>query len=1378
LSNCTCTLCELGIPCSRISEGSPNYGELIERITEDGLDPRILEALLCFSRSLTCQFVTEDEYTKITEDEFIKILEDFLFIFLCYESIKKINSDWSITDQTHKWLKNKDWQKGYDVVKSGNFDIDTSNNFSSLYAYISAGQESIGSNVYERISNFVQNTRDIETCTVHALRSIGKELGAGDIQFFDINYPNELRDIIDIFSVKSSKVLLEGSMLTNDSLETIENLIEIGPISNVMEGYDIDDPLWTDDQKSFVEQVSGNYTKVYDSEYLDYMECAISGILIKFLNLTEVEDYRTPPDEPEIEDEKIDLQVDRNFNVKLATDKFQSGEARFSDFTQSQQYLITSEIDRRRNESIKGNPFSKFIYEKQKKVREYVAFIENINNFGAIISKDSCNTIPEGGVCSFNSETSAALVDNTIRILRNICIGTSYQREYFRYLSQKHAIIGTKSIISEVLREYFGRNFSDQNDWRYKLLCGNQFGNIIPSNLSESITPLPLSALNTDIQVVEYFDTTEYMNISAVNDTVVNSVNSRYWEGEAYEDILTTSEHLPSEVSSFYFDKLGMNNKSYSEIQTFLNKVYEMGAVSATPETIRGTGFEWPTILFEPCELSGDQISSLITNYCNTPSLTGRISAVCNAVGTSGICEITDLLYDFCVPPLTGIYEPCVLSGDAISALVSGYCNIGAISSDISSVCNAYGVSSICEVTDLLAPFCDDPIVSPYLSAFCDIIELSGQSVLLPEPLSAFCEIMAASGDTIVLSSSVTDPLSAELRRYLGSENGEFPPANIKNQRHPSIAHIPILEALIEKTTNSFFVSLRNIILDNVENEIQTIADKINQFGVTINSWKRDNYDLTAYESAYEFSENTDFRGLQNPQIDRDGPWHPGALSAFIDNTSGFIQDFLSGQNSHYDHIEISDLDKTKIGNQLQLYENDIKSLCGQIIYEYAVDCFSNHYTLFKTEDEFDLSGKMWVRYKNHPLSFPMINGDFDLSQVDDTDIVTLEDVVNNVYDFRIYDSEFLAFGSGNSTSGFVSYAQISNDFNFSENRDRLKFSKDDVFAFEGISVKEDEKFVGFYNHEDNVIITKLKNINTNGNDSFLLSGSTGNDYTASFIFNSFNTDRGILRRTVNTNLKYDEYTIPLSSSEYHNQWKLAKGEDLLTIAYEHTLPVSGWDTWVDGVGLYDPTLDGCCSNILDNGIGTIDFEVTNRGIASTLYDNDYFIRYTELGYLPVNSFDMVAFSLEEGENQNFQYFGCEGTSGEIYLNDFDPFNVSNDLSGRLVIQAPSVYPIWDSLAITWDEANFRWGDKFIVNQIFTTPGESRTFYFISNDEALISEINVTYISGGCHQFNIELVGLLPRYLWEDSDRRIFESDDFEILEEWDVLYEDIFDFT
>ena len=155
--------------------------------------------------------------------------------------ITKNNENWSITDKIYEWIRNSEWQEGYSDVLDGSYTdkvlVDGKVNFnnayanSNLWALMHIGNEEVGKQIYERIANLVPNIRDVETCDIHALYSISKELGVENPSDFDYPYPEEVYRLVNILSINKNKLLYNEVLTEASKLSFSENIDGVRDLS-------------------------------------------------------------------------------------------------------------------------------------------------------------------------------------------------------------------------------------------------------------------------------------------------------------------------------------------------------------------------------------------------------------------------------------------------------------------------------------------------------------------------------------------------------------------------------------------------------------------------------------------------------------------------------------------------------------------------------------------------------------------------------------------------------------------------------------------------------------------------------------------------------------------------------------------------------------------------------------------------------------------------------------------------------------------------------------------------------------------------------------------------------------------------------------------
>jgi hypothetical protein len=337
-----------------------------------------------------------------------------------------------------------------------------------------------------------------------------------------------------------------------------------------------------------------------------------------------------------------------------------------------------------------------------------------------------------------------------------------------------------------------------------------------------------------------------------------------------------------------------------------------------------------------------------------------------------------------------------------------------------------------------------------------------------------------------------------------------------------------------------------------------------------------------------------DFTDTENPAIDRDGPFNPDVLSAYL------IDHSEANMLQYYKHISPSfEFEKTmpRVDWQLATFYDNIVALEKKHIFQYAFDNFDNHFMLYKENEDLDETGQLWMRYKNHPLPFPLfgagaVSGSCTQSRYyqqlytygsrpavsgDPNPGLDINTVGNNCYDFGIINNTLWILGKNAIGEdkvlimhmNYESFPQPIGATQFT-----VVFNNPDVpVSLPGIGINNDwRNWVGMYDNPDNIVFVAKEEAT---DDSIKFNFHHYNKYTNSFNVSPMNI--------VNINGTYPVYknNDPLFME---NVFRLAVSEEVVSIAYES-----------DNQYLYDYI----------NGITTIDI------LKSTLSDapGDYIIQ-------------------------------------------------------------------------------------------------------------------------------------------------------------------------
>jgi hypothetical protein len=1268
--------------------------------------------------------------------------------------IKK-SPDFSQTNKYNTFIRNPQWQKGYPEVSTGTLQTQTINgvsgipidqDYSALWRFLSASTEDLGNQIFERIDRFITNIRDIDTAELQSLASMAQELGYdGDTTFLSYNYPLEIYNLLNIFSVNREILFNSETILNQLQQYNIFPSVSGNPCSAsiaVMSGYvkTIEDSnvsaiAYTDAEWSSVSSTSadGNlqvydlsgmtisgdgrlYNYISDENYLNILSGAFSTCLSAFVFLKyRYEELYTSPvlqdtsgyvwqhitnqlygselwiDQPTTNEAiielKLRLDIPLSFSEKEYVDGIEQGKLKLSDFTPAQQLVLQAEIQRRQLLLAKTNPLQQFKTDRERKVREYFRFIENFNTTDAalhfvpyeldttkmILSGDRSSSFMYTSACSYQIDTT--YIETVSNTLRNLALKISYFRESLKRLAQKHALAGTSEIVKVAVSELFEKYIYDTfAKWRY-VSGGSDNFNLID-------IPRPD---NFSTEIIDYWDSTEYFNVSALPDYPITkfvsgaAVNERYWLDEYGTSVFTDAE-----ISAFY-SKLGvifpsaqLSTNTYSELLSgFLSRIFDSAALSAYNNSLAST---INYISGESINIGVLSASTLAGGYFDGWPFSGSILYEDNLIlHTDGVANFTLVsgLTLSSTPIYTRTSGETIIVGKGPDAqmLVCGYAPSGFyyVSGTPYVTTNTSGYILTGELSDLYY-YNLWPIAASFVSGVVSGgIYLNSDS---PSAASAVCGYFQAN---LPLSgaSGFVDANSDVLNRYIGNVSGVQPYANYKNQIHPSYALHPFLKRFVEveETTLVSLENLFNMVVSTIDDDFDELVNRIDTYGNTIKSWMPDNISYTSYQTAYEHATNLDSLDEVNENIDIDGPWNVMALSAYLADTLGFIASTSAGTNEYYQHIDLTADELLRISLQLASVSgvavsgtvdgyDTIRSLSNKIIYQYGVDSFENHYMLFKDDRSYDVSGRIWMRYKNHPLALPfsalsgqeIVSGECgyssQMSNVDTTNHICFKDCVNQAFDFGIKNNWMYVVWANNicSNVAFGQLTDITGD---------IYVYQDFHHNFRGFPLSgTNEVYIGTYNHEGtfSVVSVSADSVYNSGSLPFV---SARNKYLMALKFYHFNPDDGV---TYGSKAIYTRYNLApanviryiLSTGEYYyipgvgyyllpgsdfsnatgyrNLFRLTNNKTLLSLCFESQIPLSApgqiRSSFGDSpsAGYYNllrsaSTLSGvsASNDFPENGLTTVEFEFDGADIDfvkdPTIY---YSIPFSKVRYVGI----------------------------------------------------------------------------------------------------------------------------------------------------------------
>lgn len=1050
-------------------------------------------------------------------------------------------------------------------------------------------------------------------------------------------------------------------------------------------------------------------------------------------------------DDQDIRSAKLQYGIDSWFPEKKYVDQINAGIRKMSDFSTTEQIVLELELTRRAKERDKKLGVSKYYVERENRVKDYIRFIDLFNKstetddadeYGVDTSKFEITgsdsfilTDSTGNITLINDDA----IRTTAKKLRNLVLKISYLRDNLKYQAQKYYINGTESILKDLIKDYFERYVYNAEDyWRY--------------DVSVETGKIPkISKLDDfDIDIIEYIDPTEYLNVSASVDPTSADVNPRYWE--TYKDEYDVA-FTGSELEDFYKNDLGLNFdiatsgdvSTYSHhLSSFLDVVFNSGATSATSSNIYTTTTVTSTVdtgiyYFDQSEVT--QSGSVekyplsddlfISGYCDYNTSNGnpnegwikylstnviQIEPDSLETGQTLRCSpanVTPPNDDVGYFPLSGgvLNNNLVDNADYIlevksyqSTLRDNYLNAFIFFDGVNE--HKFGNSMANEYQTHYVKFTSyNNTSTPYLrldnvysadSIYIKYIELYKLGTPSDGSKKWFIPSDSLTLSSYTTSASVVTTVenSGAYNKYIGTSDGYTPYANIKNQIHPSYMAHPFMKAFIEYIRDENPIeNIFNYETLGYDVDYEAVSSRIDTYGNLVNYWWNENIDFSGYRTNYERSLNIDDGSLRNKLIDYDSPFYYKALVDLFEQKSTFITNLLSDTNEYYTHLNLSDSEARRIRDQLNYVTNfgsftedcPLNRISSKSIYKYLTDQYGNVYTLYKNEDSFDELGELWVKLKDHPISFPAFvldeleeNGrNQTLSQlpigVHNSIVDLLEkndefggDGTVDIYDMG-YDSNWIYFVfkepdelTASSVFSNVMFGNITTGTSEDGEYTVYGFTKDEIHNLETLPFSLNQKYIGTY-IKNNTFTSIFSKVDSNGlmQEDDRSIGYT--QYVCELYIKNFNPVVGVGELMIDVPVKYQT-----KNDKTHNEWTLTNDGELVSVVFESVkLPIltnqdhsvidyinsnetSGFVKYQDLINFDNRPV------IYDNGFTTIDITVGENDYPTTNSDStvSYFYKNSDIGYLslyPSNTYvnKLWDSSVLAGEDEfKLQFFG------------------------------------------------------------------------------------------------------------------------------------------
>lgn len=479
-------------------------------------------------------------------------------------NIKHDTKDFDFLETIGGLISNEKFKSGLSDLKVG---YNTKNTY--IWEVLSAINNDISETIYDNVLKYIENISNVDTCKISALKSMLTNMGV-EYSIFN-NYdstPLELQQLIDILSI-NKHYLIKNGFLNNIFRNKLTDI--------VLENDSITDEKYEEFLSDFYESflmkmINLKYSDRENStEIYDYIWYGIKEDLLQINNSVKVSKFI---------EFKTKYNISNQFNEEKKVDDIEEGKDSLDNYDGYEKELLIKEIEFRAKPINKNRPQTKYNYYREKKVREYFKYIEtNLNGSDdlsaiSIYELDKNYLILESeeyikliDIDNTNNYTNFTIAEDKIKIVaKNLAIITlilQNLRSKIKCEVQKNYMKGTYNLLKYVINEYL-INLSDSKIFK------NTKSEIL-KNIKQKLSNIKTE----DINIIEYYDNTEYFNIDT--NTIANrSLNDRYWN----EDVInydTNTTFKKEQIANFYEKDLYCKIKN-DRIENFLSSLYDYGA--------------------------------------------------------------------------------------------------------------------------------------------------------------------------------------------------------------------------------------------------------------------------------------------------------------------------------------------------------------------------------------------------------------------------------------------------------------------------------------------------------------------------------------------------------------------------------------------------------------------------------------------------------------------------------------------------------------------------------------------------------------------------------------------------------------------------------
>ena len=495
------------------------------------------------------------------------------------KNIKRSTNNFNFTDTIGDFVINDKFKKGLQDLKAGYKTKDT-----YIWEVLSSMNGDVSETIYENILHYIENIANVDTCKISSLKSMMKSIGIEYSIFNNIEkIPLEIQKLMDILSVNKRYLYKNNFLKVAFKNELYKNVT----VSSDIELNVPCDTISDEQYENYIKTIYYNFLsgivnlKYADKENsIDYQNCIWYGLKDELI------DKSSTVKISKFIEFKTQNNITNLFNEEKIVDNIDIGEDNINNYVGVEKELLLKEIEYRAQPISLNRPQTKYNYYREKKVKEYFEFIEwkcnskdlfdNIQSVGYDIDNNflelkTLNNEQENNEkliitnpnSSIGYEINNKMINDVVDNLATMTLLIQTIRSKIKIEVQKNYMKGTYNLLKYIINEYL---ISLSNSKIFK-----ESEKEVIKEIKNRLRDIK----GEDINIIDYYDTTEYYNIdtNTIND---KNLNEKYWEYDSL-DYITNSAFEKSQINEFYNNTLNCKNK-VDKIENFLSTLYNYGA--------------------------------------------------------------------------------------------------------------------------------------------------------------------------------------------------------------------------------------------------------------------------------------------------------------------------------------------------------------------------------------------------------------------------------------------------------------------------------------------------------------------------------------------------------------------------------------------------------------------------------------------------------------------------------------------------------------------------------------------------------------------------------------------------------------------------------